>query len=311
MLILTSSTEPADLSILRIDRQLAHEAQSIFFATKHFWLTSREALALSKRPAVVARLRWLAIYERDPAESVFFDDCCPNCDRNMRQGMLGRLLGGKMLQQLTIRLEPFYGRRIPADAPGRQGVTYLLHTLGMQDVCRSKCTSLGVYELVPTVKPCSGRSGRQCACSSSARRLRQAELLGKIEFEHALLQSIWAYALSSPDEPLLQGRSDAHERKIYHWRNRWQWRRQWVPFPHRCERVNYAAQAYACWIRWNVMLAQRGEGRPRFLMEYHLNVDSTHPEMDMMPGREARLLGQWTQRMAADIAMKIWDDPTF
>ncbi|KAK5115160.1 hypothetical protein LTR85_009918 [Meristemomyces frigidus] len=299
---------PADLSFLHWDKQLAREAMSVLYGMKHFWLTSREAVELSKRPVVIDRLRWLTIYERDSAESIFFDVCCDACDRTLRQGMLARLLDGNLLQQITIRLESFYGRRIPADAYGRQGVQYLLHSLDIQSFCRWKCTAIGAYELKPLRHPCGDPLAR-CTCSLTARSLLRGALFSKVKFEHALLKSLWADALlASPS--LLEARSDAHERKVYHWQNRWAWRRQGEPFPHRCERAYAAGVLYVHWIRRNVMLVQQGMGKPKFFLKY-VNVDHTLAGVDVMPGCEERLLGYWTCRMATDIAKKILDDPMF
>ncbi|KAK4545023.1 hypothetical protein LTR36_003574 [Oleoguttula mirabilis] len=302
---------PANLSFLRLDKQLACEATSVLYGLKHFWLTSSEALDLSKRPAVVARLRWLTIHERDPTESIFFDVCCEACDRAMRQGMLARLLDGELLQQITIRLEPFYGARIPPDVMGWQGVRYLLNALDKRAFTRWKCTSLGVYELSPLGDPCSvrGRPARQCTCSPAARVLQRGDLLRKVKLEHALLRSLWTETLALPIDTL-EHESTAHEQGSYHWRQRWQWRRLLVPFPHRCERAYGAEGLYVCWVMWNVLRFRRGVGSAKFIAKY-LDFDETLAGVSVMPGEEERLLGYWTQRMAKDIAKKIWDDPMF
>ena len=207
--------------------------------------------------------------------------------------MLWSLLSGERLQNVTIRLEQFHGRRVLeySTLGGKQGVNLFLAATGFGAFTTWKCLTIGLYKVDWAGDTCLDY---WCCNCFEAKRQLQSSQLRKLDLEHTLLRRVWdtACAASSVDLKCAKGAFDG---AAYHWRTRLYWRRRGVPFPHRCERGVMAAGLFVQWVRWNIEQVQRGHyclkvrkfeaGFLPFMREF----EPLHPPVSVMPGDDELL----------------------
>ncbi|KAK5131573.1 hypothetical protein LTR08_000828 [Meristemomyces frigidus] len=201
VVVMRSFAERANIPFLALDKHLAIEAMDVLCSVKHLWLTSREALDLSKRAAVVSRLHRLTISERNPKECIFTNDCHGHQVATL-QLMLSSLLSGNRLEAVVLRLEAFYGRRVQTSTRScrKQGIDFLLTATELRVFTTWQCTSIGLYAVDSIRHPCSD-AHKTCHCTPAELQLQDGRLR-KLHLVHSLVRQTWIEARAAPDRAL-------------------------------------------------------------------------------------------------------------